>query len=297
MRIKIWIQTFRLRTLPLALSSVLMGVIVSYMYHSFNLVVSLLSVLTTLFLQILSNLANDYGDGVKGTDNKDRLGPTRAIQSGEISLSEMRKAIVVFVFLSLVSGIALIFYSGISLVNAAVLLMIGLLAIVAAIKYTVGEKAYGYSALGDLFVFIFFGPIAVMGTFYLNSHTLEWIVLLPSITMGLWSTAVLNLNNMRDIENDKSSGKTTFAVLLGIKNAKLYHVIIINAAFFALMYFEFLLERPWWNHLVFLLYPLFLMDIKKIDSEQDLKNLDPFLKKTALKIFFFVIILGLLVLL
>jgi 1,4-dihydroxy-2-naphthoate octaprenyltransferase len=207
----------------------------------------------------------------------------------------MKIAIVVFALLSLLTGISLIYLSGISLVNAAVILFIGLLAIVAAIKYTVGKKAYGYSALGDLFVFLFFGPVAVMGTFYLNTHYLDWYVLLPSVTMGLWSTAVLNLNNMRDIENDKASGKTTLAVLLGINNAKLYHIIIVNVAFFSLMYFEYLQERPWWNHLVFLLYPLFLMDIKKIDSVQDLKNLDPFLKKTALKIFFFVIVLGLLV--
>jgi len=295
MNLKIWIQAFRLRTLPLALSSIFMGAIVSYMYHSLDVWVSFMAVLTTLFLQILSNLANDYGDGVKGTDNSDRLGPVRAIQSGDISLPQMKRAILVLALLSLLSGISLIYLSGISIVNAAILLLIGLLAIVAAIKYTVGKKAYGYSAMGDLFVFVFFGPVAVMGTFYLNSHFIDWHVLLPSVTMGLWSTAVLNLNNMRDIENDKASGKTTLAVLLGINNAKLYHIIIINLAFFSLMYFEYLQERPWWNHLVFLLYPLFLMDIKKIDSEQDLKKLDPFLKKTALKIFFFTIILGLLV--
>ncbi len=297
MHIKIWIQAFRLRTLPLALSSILMGVIVSYIYHSFQWSVSVMAILTTLFLQILSNLANDFGDGVKGTDNKERLGPTRAIQSGDISASQMKVAVFIFAFLSLISGITLIFLSGISLINAAVLLAIGILAIVAAIKYTVGKKAYGYSGLGDLFVFLFFGPVAVMGTFYLNSHFLRLDLLLPSITMGLLSTAVLNLNNMRDIENDKTSGKTTFAVILGIKNAKLYHVIIVNMAFFSLMYFEFLQHLPWWNHLVFLIYPLFLIDLKKIDSEENLKNLDPFLKKTAIKILFFVLIFGILVLL
>ncbi|OYT17812.1 MAG: 1,4-dihydroxy-2-naphthoate octaprenyltransferase [Bacteroidetes bacterium 4572_77] len=296
MRLKIWIQAFRLRTLALALSSIILGAIVSYVYHSFQWQVSALAVLTTLLLQILSNLANDYGDGTKGTDNKDRLGPTRAIQSGEITPAQMKKAIIVFSILSFLSGISLIYISGISLLFAAIMLFIGLLAIVAAVKYTVGKKAYGYSGLGDFFVFVFFGPVAVMGTFYLNAHFITAALLWPSITVGFLSVAVLNLNNMRDFENDIASGKITLAVKLGIKNAKLYHIILVNVAFFSLMYFEFLLEMSWWIHLTFFLYPLFLMDLKKIDQEQNLQNLDPYLKYTALKTLLLVIVFGILVL-
>jgi len=258
--------------------------------------VSIWAVITTLFLQILSNLANDYGDASKGTDNDQRIGPERTVQSGKISAQSMKAAIIVFSFLSLISGLILIWQSQINFILALLFLTLGLLAIAAAIKYTVGKKAYGYSGLGDLFVFLFFGLLAVLGSFYLNASFLSWDVILPAITIGLLSTAVLNLNNMRDLENDKDSGKNTMVVRMGIKNAKLYHTIIINVAFFSLMYFTIINDMAWHVHLVFLLYPLFLMDLKKIDKETDLRKLDPFLKKTALKTLLLVLVFGSLVL-
>jgi len=297
MNIKAWIQAFRLRTLPLALASILMGIIVSYIHNSFNMQVSIWAVITTLLLQILSNLANDYGDAMKGTDNKDRLGPERTVQSGIISPKSMKYAIIVFSLLSLVSGIYLIWLSNIDFINAFIFLLIGILAIAAAIKYTVGKRAYGYSGLGDLFVFIFFGPVAVLGSFYLNSGYISYDVIFPAITVGLLSTAVLNLNNMRDLGNDKKSGKNTIVVLLGIKRAKLYHIIIVNIAFFSLLFFKNINSLHWVTHFIFLLYPLFLHDLIKIDKENDLKKLDPFLKKTAIKTLLLVMLFGVLVLL
>lgn len=296
MNIKAWIQAFRLRTLPLALSSILMGIIVSYIHDSFHLQVSIWAVITTLLLQILSNLANDYGDASKGTDNENRIGPERTVQSGKISSKSMKLAMIVFAFLSFISGLVLIWLSGIDMILALLFLILGVMAIAAAIKYTVGNKAYGYSGFGDLFVFLFFGLLAVLGSFYLNASYLSWDVVLPAITIGLLSTAVLNLNNMRDIENDKNSGKNTIAVRLGIKNAKLYHTVIVNVAFFSLMYFTIVNDMDWQVHLVFLLYPLFLVDLKNIDKENDLRKLDPYLKKTALKTLLLVLVFGVLVL-
>jgi len=295
MNIKAWIQAFRLRTLPLALSSILTGIIVSYIHLGFNMQVSIWAIITTLLLQILSNLANDYGDAIKGTDNENRVGPERTVQSGKISSKSMKTAIIVFSFLSLTSGLYLIWLSGIDLMKALMFLLLGVLAIAAAIKYTVGKKAYGYSGLGDLFVFLFFGLLAVLGSFYLNALYLSWDVVFPAVTIGLLSTAVLNLNNMRDLENDRNSGKNTLVVRIGIKKAKLYHTIIINIAFFSLMTFMSINDLSWQVHLALLVYPLFIRDLVKIDKETDLQKLDPYLKKTALKTLLLVLVFGLLV--
>lgn len=290
MNLKNWIDAFRLRTLPLALASILMGIAVSQIHGVFNWQVSLWAIITTLLLQILSNLANDYGDGIKGTDNMNRLGPKRAIQSGAISLKQMKGAIIIFAILSLISGLYLIKLSDINLQGIILFVVFGISAIFAAIFYTVGKKSYGYRGLGDIFVFVFFGLLAVLGSFYLNSKYFSIDVIYPAITVGLLSTAVLNLNNIRDLVNDKKSGKMTIAVKLGVKRAKFYHTLLINIAFFALLVFVSMSATAWQIYLVFLLYPLFLMDLLKIDKETNLKNLDPFLKKTAIKTFLLVFV-------
>jgi len=295
MEIKSWVNAFRLRTLPLALSSILMGIIISYIHNALNWEVGVMAILTTLFLQILSNLANDYGDGLKGTDNKDRLGPDRTVQSGKISPQQMKTAIIIFSLLSLLSGTYLILLSNISLLQFGIFLSIGVAAILSAIYYTVGKRAYGYIGLGDLFVFIFFGIVAVLGTFFLNTHYISLDALFPAISIGLLSTAVLNLNNLRDIDNDKKSGKMSLAVKLGVNRAKLYQTILINLAFFSLLYFVVQSKLHWQVYLSFLLYPLFLIDLIKIDKIEKLQQLDPYLKKTALKTFLLVMVFGLLV--
>jgi len=295
MKIKSWVNAFRLRTLPLALSSIIMGIIISDIYDSLQWRIGLMAIITTLFLQILSNLANDYGDGIKGTDNKDRVGPKRTIQTGEISLPKMRIAIVFFAFLSLISGVYLLLLAELRLLQFATFISIGILAILSAIYYTVGKRAYGYYGFGDLFVFIFFGLVAVLGSFFLNVGYLSLDVIFPAVTVGLLSTAVLNLNNLRDIKNDQKSGKLSLAVKLGISGSKLYQTILINAAFFSLLYFVIISHLPWQVYFSFLLYPLFLIDLNKIDKINELHELDPYLKKTALKTFLLVIVFGVLV--
>lgn len=263
MQIQHWIHAFRLRTLPLALSSIAMGAFLAAFFNGFKWDVSLLAALTTVFLQVLSNLANDYGDAQKGTDNQHRVGPERAVQSGKISVIQMRRAIIFFSGLSLISGIVLISH-GIKGLDARIgllFLALGISAIAAAILYTVGKKAYGYSGLGDLFVFIFFGLLAVIGTFFLNAQFLRWDVWLPAASLGFLSTGVLNLNNLRDIDNDRNSGKNTIAVKLGVKNAKNYHFLLISFGLITALIFNLINLKSWISLLwVIPIVPLFAMD-------------------------------------
>lgn len=242
--VKTWISALRLRTLPLAISGILAGAYVAQLYTHLNEMVLLLSITTAVALQILSNLANDYGDYVKGTDNDNRLGNTRALQSGNISVAAMRTAIVFFAVLSLVSGIALLWQATSGELNVAFLLFftVGIAAIAAAIKYTIGNNAYGYKGLGDVFVYLFFGPVAVMGSFLLQNEfqfdfAENWPALMLANTIGLLSAAVLNTNNIRDIENDRESGKTTLVVKIGLRAARFYHTALILTALFTLIVF------------------------------------------------------------
>jgi 1,4-dihydroxy-2-naphthoate polyprenyltransferase len=235
--IKTWVGALRLRTLPLAASAILLGIALSDLHYSATGAVAVLCLTTAICLQILSNLANDYGDFVKGTDNEKRIGNMRALQSGNITVSQMKNAIVLLVVLCLASGISLLYVATHGEMNLTFLLFFGLgiVAIVAAIKYTVGKHAYGYSGLGDVVVFVFFGPVSVVGTFLLCNGfafdlSKDWLVLLPAAGVGLLSTAVLNTNNIRDIENDKASGKRTIPVKIGLQKARIYHSVLITLA-------------------------------------------------------------------
>jgi len=289
----VWISAFRLRTLPLALSSVLMGSFLAVASGVFSWRIVVLSIVTTLFLQILSNLANDYGDGLKGTDNSDRLGPQRAIQSGEISPAKMKIAIVIFVLLSLVSGIWLIIEAlGSNWYLGLLFLVFGLAAIAAALKYTMGKKAYGYSGFGDLFVFLFFGLLAVIGTYFLNTLSFNPWITLPAISMGLLSTGVLNLNNMRDIENDLKSGKKTLAATLGIEKAKKYQIGLVFGAMLSAVVYSYFNYTSLWNLIYILAFPLLILQVRSILKVQDKRLLDPFLKQLALTTLLFSFLFG-----
>lgn len=242
----------RLRTLPLATSAILLGIALSDLHYSATGTVAVLCLTTALCLQILSNLANDYGDYVKGTDNEKRVGNMRALQSGNISVSQMKNAIILLVVLSLISGISLLYKATHGELNTTFLLFFGLgiAAIVAAIKYTVGKRAYGYSGFGDVAVFVFFGPVSVIGTFLLCNGfefdwSKDWVVMLPAVGVGLLSTAVLNTNNIRDIENDQASGKFTIPVKIGLQKARVYHSLLIVLALVSFLVYLFLGFTSW----------------------------------------------------
>lgn len=227
--IKPWIVSLRLRTLPLSASCIIMGSCLAAYKGDFDIIVFILALATTLLLQILSNLSNEYGDMVKGTDSEGRVGPERSIQRGEITLRQMKAGMLLTASVTSAAGTALVVYAT-DLLYTLIFILAGVSAIIAAVKYTVGKKPYGYRAMGDLFVFIFFGPVGVMGTFFLHTGFFEADVLLPSLTSGLLSVAVLNLNNMRDADHDVRHGKITFAILLGNTKSRIYHLALISVS-------------------------------------------------------------------
>jgi len=292
-----WLRAFRLRTLPLSLSTITLGNALAYYVCSnffqesdricFSWLVFGLALLTTLLLQILSNLANDYGDSQKGADNENRIGPARTVQSGLIGSATMKKAIILFSVLSFVAGIALVFFGlrGEFNLSFFIFILLGLAAIAAAIKYTVGKSAYGYRGLGDLFVFLFFGLLGVGGSFALQ-FGIDFFalirILLPAIAMGLLSTGVLNLNNMRDIENDLAVGKITLAARLGLKKAKIYHTFLIVGAILCSLVFTFLMTDLSQNWIWLLSLPILLLHLKTVHSINENRLFDPLLKQLAL---------------
>ena len=292
--LKEWIDAARPRTLPLSLSSTLMGSFMALSFHQFSWSVFILAMLTTVMLQILANLANDYGDTLSGVDNKERIGPKRGLQRGAISLQAMRNAIIITVLLSVIFGIWLILeglHYRISIM-ALIYLLMCFAAILAAIKYTVGRNPYGYVGLGDLFVFIFFGPVGVAGTYYLHTNTWDPCVWLPSISLGLFSVAVLNINNMRDLSSDASWGKKTIPILLGFQKAKIYHLFILliaDAAFFVYIYYRQTSILQW---LTLLNIPWFVLHLTKVFKIKTQKELDPELKKVIMGTIFTVILYG-----
>ncbi|MFK8045591.1 MAG: 1,4-dihydroxy-2-naphthoate octaprenyltransferase [Crocinitomicaceae bacterium] len=287
--LKHWISAFRLRTLPLALSTILMGNAMAVKNENFSFSIFTLSIIVTMLLQILSNLANDYGDGIKGTDNNNRIGPTRALQSGAISQKQMMIAIIIFSILALISGIWLVFSALSNPYSVLLFILLGLGAIAAAIKYTVGKKAYGYSGLGDFFVFIFFGIVGVNGSFYLQTGFIEILYFLPAISIGCFSTAVLNLNNMRDIENDRASSKNTLAVKMGLATAKKYHYSLFFWSYIALflfLYFEsYNLPKTYLIVSTLAALAIHIKHLITVNKSSDYKSFDPQLKVIALSSF------------
>lgn len=298
---KNWIKAFRLRTLPLSFSTILMGSALAIWpifdkSHAQNVHVWWifgLTLLTTLLLQILSNLANDYGDSKKGADNAERIGPARAIQSGEITPKAMFRAIVVTTILTLIAGILLLLVSFDFKINWFFFgfFVLGIAAIGAAIKYTMGKKAYGYSGLGDVFVFIFFGLVGVYGTYFLQTHTFNWILFLPATTMGCFSVAVLNLNNMRDHVNDEKVGKNTIVVKLGLKNAKRYHYSIFAVAYLVfplpLIFHSIQTDLIWLCVFILPILLIHLFHLRRVYKIVNPKDFDPELKVIALSTFLF----------
>jgi 1,4-dihydroxy-2-naphthoate octaprenyltransferase len=289
---KSWIEAARPRTLPLALSGILMGCGLAWFYGTINALVSILAIVTATCIQIFSNFANDYGDSRKGTDNAFRLGPVRTVQSGEISLKQMEKGMALIGGLSLFFGIWLVYKATwhIAPLTFVSFIGLGLLSLLAAYFYTSGKHSYGYIGLGDLAVFLFFGLLPVAGVFFLNSGFLETTVFLPAISMGLFSTGVLNLNNMRDTENDQRSGKITLAVRMGRRNSRIYHLAIILWGWITAVIFTLYEQDSSWQWLFLLILPVFLNDLIKVYRIRDASLLDPFLKRLSLSTLVFTLL-------
>lgn len=292
---KNWLKAFRLRTLPLSLSGIILGSFLAKSKGAWSMNTFLLAMLTTILFQILSNLANDLGDTLKGADNENRVGPKRTVQEGGISISKMKSAIVIFSVLSIISSSFLI-RTAINLSNDSILfyIILAVLCIVAAITYTMGKKAYGYLGLGDFFVFIFFGLVSVLGVIPLYTNSFDWIYIFPASTIGFLSTAVLNLNNMRDQVNDREVGKNTLVVKIGAQNAKIYHTLLIVLSATSLFLFSLIIQ----NYIVLfslVFYIVLIKHLKYVWDVKDFKQFDSELKKVALCTFFIAIIFSLLI--
>lgn len=285
---KEWLGAARLRTLPLALSSIILAGFLAAYKGLFDWKIFILAFLTTVSLQVLSNFANDYGDSQNGADSKDRIGPARAVQAGLISQKQMLGAVKVFVVISLILGLTLIFVSfGGFTSNFFIFLTIGILAIMAAYFYTAGSRPYGYVGLGDLSVFIFFGLVGVLGSYYLYAKTFDPDIILPAVACGLLATGVLNINNIRDLESDKSTGKHTIPVKLGRKNALIYHWVLLSGSIFSILIFAFMQEKVSYYYL--LSFPLIIINGIQVSKNS---NPDAYLKTLALTSLATVLMLG-----
>lgn len=277
----IWFSTARPRTLPLALASIIIGSALAHWAGQFDLITTLLALITTILLQVLSNFANDYGDHVKGSDTSERIGPLRAIQHGQITGKQLKKAVIILSLLSFISGAALSIYAYQSVQDLLVFLGLGVISIVAAITYTVGKKAYGYLGLGDLFVLIFFGFVAVIGVFYLQAHSLPAMIFIPAFGCGLLSVAVLNINNLRDINQDRKVGKNTLIVRIGSENGRKYHVALLLLAVISYLIFAMSEFQHWYSYLFLLAVPLLAKHAKFVYNHKDPAELRPILGQMA----------------
>ena len=294
MIIKNFIKAARLRTLPLSISGIILGGFLAMSDGLFNGVIFSLALITTIGFQVISNFANDYGDGVKGTDAI-RIGEERMVSSGKISPKQMKKAIMISVILTIIFALFLIYESfGLSNFGYSVLFFIlGIVSVVAAIKYTVGNLAYGYSGFGDVFVFLFFGLLSVLGSYFLFTKEIYFLLILPAISIGLLSTAVLNLNNMRDYQNDKKSKKNTIVVKIGLKAAKRYHYSLLLLSFISAVSYVVLTFTKTVQFIFLLAYiPLVIHALFVYNNKEELR-LDAELKKVALSTFLFSVLLGL----
>ena len=290
----IWINAARPRTLPLALSSTTLGSLLAAADNTFNWSVFILASLTTVLLQILSNLANDYGDFINGKDTADRIGPQRMVQSGQITPQRMVKALVVLVAVTLTTGTALILVgtNGVATSSTICYFLMGIGAIIAALKYTVGKNPYGYRGLGDVSVFIFFGLMGTIGTYYLHTHHMKFDLILPAASIGLLSTGVLNLNNLRDVQSDRQAKKRTLVIIIGSSRAKIYHMMLLVTAVITGLAYTILNFRSGFQFLFLIPLPLLVQNIITAFRYTRPTELNAELKRLSLSTLLFSLTLG-----
>ncbi len=274
----------RPRTLPLAIATIVLGGALAAAAGQFSWPVLVFSVLTAVLLQILSNLANDYGDSQHGADHIERAGPKRAVQTGAISAASMKRAMLIFALLAVLSGLALLWFAFGTAAWQLFLVFVGLgaAAILAAVAYTAGARPYGYAGLGDLFVLIFFGWVGVAGSYFLHTLAFDWLIMLPATSMGLLAVAVLNVNNIRDIVSDRQAGKRSIPVRVGPRNARVYHWLLLAGAVLSSLAYVLLTYRSPWQFLFLLAVPLLVRHALAVWRTADPLALNPMLKQLSL---------------
>ena len=282
-----WINAARLRTLPLSISGVLVGTTLANLHGSGNNTIFILALCTAIGFQITSNFANDYGDGVKGTDNENRIGPKRALQSGLLTRKVLKRGIILSILVNIILVIAVVYiaFGRQNIGYGLLFLVFGGFSIWAAVKYTVGNSAYGYRGLGDVFVFLFFGLLAVLGTLFLYAKSITWPAVLPAISIGALSTGVLNLNNLRDYESDTDANKRTLVVLMGYQNGLKYHTALISIGLLSLLVYTIMEFKCYFQLLPLVVFIPILLRLKRVRSTETPSLLDPELKKLAISTF------------
>lgn len=289
---KSWIQAARLRTLPLAIGNVSMGAILSQYFGAFDWLIYWMTVITAVLLQVLSNLANEYGDFIHGADHAGRSGPSRTVQSGAISADVMKKAMYLTAALSIASGVILIAITTLSISAKIVFLVLGLIAVWASVNYTAGANPYGYRGYGDVSVFLFFGLLSVIGSYYLQRVQWHWSILLPAISCGTFSMAVLNVNNIRDLKSDGIAGKNSLALMMGRDIAVKYHALLLIIGVFTSCMFVTIYFESWLQWLFVIITPLLLINYGAVRRKVEPMELDPYLKQMALTTLLYVAIFG-----
>ena len=289
-----WIHAARLRTLPLSMSGILLGAFIARwrlieIGGNWDWKIFALAMLVTLLYQVLSNFANDYGDGVRGTDRfRDKNVEKRAVASGEISVVQMKKAVQFTAILAIIMTIILLYIAFVPnyIFEFYVFIGLGILCILAAVGYTMGKKPYGYLGLGDIMVFIFFGWLSVGGSYFLFTKVWNWDVLLPASAVGMLSVSVLNLNNMRDLESDKLAGKNTLALRLGFKRAMIYQIVLMQLPLILVLIFlmknELQFKGNYYTFMVMILFFPMTALRRKIMKVKSPSELDPFLKQVGI---------------
>ena len=287
-KLSTWINAARLRTLPLSVSGILVGTALAGFQGSSDITIFILALCTAIGFQITSNFANDYGDGVKGTDNEDRIGPKRVLQSGLLTRKVLKRGIVISIIINIIFVVAVVYlaFGPENLGYIFLFMSLGAFSIWAAIKYTVGASAYGYRGLGDVFVFIFFGLLAVLGTMFLFTKSISLTAVLPAVSIGALSTAVLNLNNLRDHESDKASNKNTLVVKMGFEKGKVYHTFLIAIGLISLLVYLILEYQCYFQLLPLIVFIPIVLQLKRVVKTGDPSLLDPELKVLAISIFF-----------
>jgi 1,4-dihydroxy-2-naphthoate octaprenyltransferase len=291
--VALWLQAARPRTLILAAASIAMGLMLAGTTAPVNWLAAVLTLLTATLLQILSNLANDYGDTLHGADNRERAGPARAVQSGQVNMRVMQRATLLSAVLAAISGLLLVRLTlgPAGLIWILTFLLLGAAAIWAAVAYTATARPYGYAGLGDVMVFLFFGPVAVLGSYFLQTGQLHWTLLLPAASSGLLAVAVLNINNLRDLSSDRLAGKLSIPVRIGPRSGRLYHALLLAGAVALSAAFILVDSHSPWQWLFLLATPLLLrnaLSVWRLDGPE----LDPLLKQMVLATLAFTILFG-----
>lgn len=293
MTLKASIKSMRLRTLPLSLAGVILGVTLAADKTDVSPWTAALIFLTTVCLQILSNLSNELGDTLSGTDSADRQGPKYALGSGDMTIGDIKKLILMFIGLCVISGLAMIQVSFGSLfkTESICLEVLGAAAIAGAMKYTLGKNPYGYRGLGDVFVFIFFGLVSVLGGYYVAARELPpLIMLLPASAIGCFSVGVLNVNNIRDMKTD-AVNRVTVAIKLGMKGARIYQTILVTLGWALILVFCAVYDFAPGHYIFIITLPLYIKHLQGVWTRSE-RALDPMLPMLVISTFVLSILAG-----